>query len=297
MAISSNLRGIGATLVATGAFVANDSCMKLALSDAPPFQVLVMRGIAACLWCLPLLLILGHGRDLPKTFNPWVVLRSLCESVAILFFILGLAQLPIADLTAMVQVTPFLVLVAVRLIWGERIGGWRMALIAVGITGALLVAQPGGAAASPFAIFGFLTAVGAAGRDIVTRKVPSGTPALIVTFSTLLIVLLSAVVFSLAFETQVAPTFRHVWLMGIAGLFLMFGHLFIYLAFRLAPARVVTPFFYSFMIWAGLSGVVLFNEFPNGLALAGMGLILLAGLGVVLMEGRTRQGDPAVRTP
>jgi drug/metabolite transporter (DMT)-like permease len=77
----------------------------------------------------------------------------------------------------------------------------------------------------------------------------------------------------------------------------MFGHLFIYLAFRLAPARVVTPFFYSFMIWAGLSGVVLFNEFPNGLALAGMGLILLAGLGVVLMEGRTRQGDPAVRTP
>jgi hypothetical protein len=32
---------------------------------------------------------------------------------------------------------------------------------------------------------------------------------------------------------------------------------------------------------------------PNGLALAGMGLILAAGLAVVLLEGRTRQGEPS----
>ena len=77
MAISPNLRGIGAVILATAAFVANDTCMKLALSDAPPFQVLVMRGIAALLWCLPVILAMGLIRELPKAFNPWVVLRSL----------------------------------------------------------------------------------------------------------------------------------------------------------------------------------------------------------------------------
>jgi drug/metabolite transporter (DMT)-like permease len=297
MTAPSNLRGIAAVLVATGTFVANDTCMKLALADVPPFQVLVMRGVAACLWCLPILILLGHGRQLPKAFNPWVVLRSMCEVVAILCFILALGEMPIADVTAMVQITPLLVLIGIWLLWGERIGGLRVILIALGITGAILVAQPGGAAASPFAIFGFLTAVGAAGRDIVTRKVPQGVPGLVVAFSTLIIVMTFAIVSSLAFETMVLPTFRHVWLMVIAGFFLMCGHLFIFQAYRLAQARVVAPFTYSFMIWAVISGYVLFSEVPNELAMAGMALILLAGLAVVLLEGRTRQGDPLTSAP
>jgi drug/metabolite transporter (DMT)-like permease len=293
MAVSPNLRGIGAALIATGAFVANDTCMKLALSDAPPFQVLVMRGISACLWCLPAVLLLGYGRDLPKTFNPWVLLRSFSETGAILCFILALAQMPIADLTALVQITPFLVLMGSWLLWGEKIGSLRLVLIAVGIAGAIMVAQPGQAAASPFAIFGFLTAVGAAGRDLATRKVPTGTPALVVTFSTLLIVMLTALACMLAFEAPVPPTARHIGLMAVAGIFLMGGHLFIFLAFRLAPARTVAPFLYAFMLWAGISGLVVFDQVPNALALSGMALILLAGLGVIMLEGRTRTGDPA----
>jgi drug/metabolite transporter (DMT)-like permease len=292
MAVSSNLRGIGAMVLATGCFVANDSCMKMALEDAPPMQVLIMRGIAALTWCVPVVLVLGLGRDIPKAFNPWVVLRALSEAFAVLGFVVALNTMPIADVTAIGQLSPFLVLVGASLIWGEKIGVIRLLLIALGILGALLVAQPGGAAASPYAIFGFVCAVGAAGRDLVTRKVPAGTPALVVAFSTLLIVMLSAAVASLLFETQVAPTSRHIWLMAVAGLFLMGGQFFIYLAFRLAPPRVVAPFNYCFLLWAGLSGLLLFNDVPNTLAITGMALILLAGLAVILLEGRTRQGDP-----
>jgi drug/metabolite transporter (DMT)-like permease len=293
MAISPNLRGIIAIVLATGAFVANDTCMKLALSDAPPFQVLVMRGIAACLWCLPVVYAMGLIRQLPKAFNPWVVLRSASEVMAILSFISALGHMPIADVTAIAQIAPLVVLLGMWLFFGEKVGGLRLGLVGLGITGALLVAQPGGETASPFAIFGFFTAVGAAVRDILSRKVPAGTPALVVTFSTLFIVMMSAVVMSLLFETQVQPTFRHGWLMLIAGFFLMCGHALVFMAYRIAPARVVAPFNYSFMIWAGLSGLLVFGDMPNGLALAGMGLILAAGLAVVLLEGRTRQGEPS----
>lgn len=295
MTVSSNLRGVGAMVIATGTFVANDSCMKLVLADVPPMQVLIMRGLAACIWCLPVLLVMGLGKHLMKAFDPWVVVRSLSEVGAILAFIIALDMMPIADLTAIVQLTPFFVLIGIWLIWGEKIGAVRMALIALGIAGALLVAQPGAAAASPYTIFGFLTAVGAAGRDIATRKVPPGIPALIVTFSTLLIVMLFGIAGSLLFETQVAPTSRHVWLMFVAGFFLMCGHSFIFLAYRMAPARVVAPFSYCFLLWAGLSGVLLFNDVPNTLALAGMGLIILAGIAVIMLEGRTRQGRPDLK--
>jgi drug/metabolite transporter (DMT)-like permease len=294
MAISQNFRGIGAVLLSTGAFVANDSCMKLALSDAPPFQVLVMRGLAACLWCLPILIYLGFGRDLPKLINRWVLVRTFSEVFAILCFILALANMPIADVTAIGQTSPLMVLLGIWLIWGDKIGSFRMFLIGLGITGAILVAQPGGSAASPFAILGFLCAVGAAARDIATRKVPPDIPTLIVTFSTLLMVMLSALVCSLLFETQVAPTSRHAGLMLVAGFFLMCGHSLIFLAFRSAPARTVAPFNYAFLLWAGLSGYLVFGEVPNALAAAGMLLILMAGLAVVLLEGKTRQGDRAV---
>jgi drug/metabolite transporter (DMT)-like permease len=219
------------------------------------------------------------------------VLRSLSEVAAILCFISALGHMPIADVTAIAQIAPLVVLLGMWLFFGERVGGLRLGLVGLGITGALLVAQPGGETASPFAILGFFTAVGAAGRDILSRKVPARTPALVVTFSTLLIVMLGAVLMSILFETQVQPTFRHGWLMFIAGFFLMCGHALVFMAYRVAPARVVAPFNYSFMIWAGLSGLLVFGDVPNGLALAGMGLILAAGLAVVLLEGRTRQGE------
>lgn len=287
MAISHNLRGIGAILLATGSFVANDTCMKLALADAPPFQVLVMRGVAACLWCLPVIYALGLIRELPKAFHPWVLLRSTSELVAILCFITALANMPIADVTALAQISPFVVLLGMWLLFGEKVGGTRLALVGLGITGALMVAQPGGVAGSPFAIFGFLTAVGAAFRDILSRKVPARTPALAVTFSTLLIVMLGALLMSALFESQVQPTFRHAWLMFIAGFFLMCGHSFVFMAYRMSPARVVAPFNYSFMIWAGLSGLIVFREVPNTLAIAGICLIMAAGLAVVFLEGRS----------
>jgi drug/metabolite transporter (DMT)-like permease len=288
MAVSQNLRGIGAILIATASFVANDSCMKLAMSDAPPFQVLVMRGLAACLWCLPVIYAMGLSRQLTKAFHPWVMLRSLSEVFAILSFVMALSRMPLADLTAIGQIAPFIVLLGMWLFFGEKVSGLRLALVGLGITGAMLVAQPGGSTATPFAIFGFFTAVGAALRDILSRKVPARTPALMVTFSTLFIVMVSALVMSLIFETQVQPTWRHGWLMLIAGFFLMCGHSFVFMAYTLSPARVVAPFSYSVMIWAVVSGLVVFQQVPNGLALAGMALIMAAGLAVVVLEGRGR---------
>jgi drug/metabolite transporter (DMT)-like permease len=291
----SNFRGMAAMVAATGAFVANDSCMKLVMVDAPPMQVLVMRGVAACLWCIPLVLALGYRREIAHAANPWVLLRCAGEIVAILAFVFALPHMQIADLTAIVQISPLLVLVGVSMIWSERIGMWRWLLIGVGITGALMVAQPGSSAASPFAGLGFVTAAGAAVRDIVSRKVPARIPGIVVALSTLVTVMLAAAAGTVAFETPVVPTFRHILLMLAAGFFLMCGHFLVFMAFRLAAARAVAPFNYSFTLWAVLSGLVIFGDIPNLPAIAGMVLITLSGLAIILLEGRERSSAQAVR--
>jgi drug/metabolite transporter (DMT)-like permease len=132
------------------------------------------------LLCFILLLALGHGRNLMMMFNPWLLARGLCEVVANFGFTFAILNMPIADVTAIAQICPLLVLVGAKLIWGERLGPSRLILIGLGIAGALLVAQPGTTAASPYAILGFLVALTAAARDLITRKVPADVPSPIV---------------------------------------------------------------------------------------------------------------------
>jgi drug/metabolite transporter (DMT)-like permease len=286
---SSNLRGIALMVLSTGVFACNDAMLKLATQGLPPFQVLFLRGISASLWCLPLVLLAGNFSKLPLIFNKWVLLRNSFEFIAVLCFIFGLANMPIADITALGQISPMLLLLGISLVYGEKIGALRMALIALGFIGALLVAQPGGSGLSIYAVLGFASALAVAARDIVGRRIPGSIPAPVVTFCTLLLVAFGSGVATFAFESWQMPSLRHILLLGGAGLFLAGGHFLIFLAYRVGATAAVAPFYYMFTVWAVISGIVVFGTFPNSLAVAGIALILASGVAVVLLDERRRR--------
>ena len=287
--VPSSARGIASLTAAAASFVSCDSCMKLAMADLPPFEVLTMRGIAGTLWCFPLLLAMGLGGRLHWGLNRWVLLRAGSETAAVLCFVLCLSRMPIGDLTAIGQTAPLIILLAGALVWGDRIGAVNYLLIAAGFAGALLVAQPGGATASAIAPLGLVVAALAAGRDVLTRKVPANVPSLVAVFTTIVMVMLAGALASLGFERVVPPAAIHIELLAAAGLFLLGGHFFVLLAFRLARPAVVAPFLYTFTFWAMLSGVFIFGDRPNALSLAGIGLIVASGLAVVLLDERRRR--------
>lgn len=283
---SSNLRGILAMTLATGFFIANDSFMKAVAADLPPLQTLFMRGVAATLWFLPLLVIIGQVRSVGGFFNRWAMLRNGVELLAVTCFVLALPKLPIAELTAIGQIAPLLVFIGVALIDRRPIGLSRIILIGLGFLGAVLVAQPTGAGLSIYAILGFCVALFAAMRDLAGRRVPHEIPAIIVAFGAIVVVMTGAGVQTLLFETWQAPTARHWLLMAGSGFFLIFGQYFIFLAYRLGEPTTVAPFYYTFTVWAVLSGIVVFGDIPNAMAVAGMALIVLSGLVIVVVDGR-----------
>ena len=284
----SNLRAIVSLVIAMGVFIASDSCMKLALADAPLFQLVFMRGYAAVTLSLMLLVALNQAKDIRRMFNPWLIARGLLEVIANFSFTFAILYMAIADVTAIAQTCPLLVLLGARLFYGERLGSVRMFLVAVGIAGALLVAQPGTTAASPYAVLGFVTALAAAIRDLITRKVPQEIPALVVAFTVLVCLMIAGGIGMVAFETPVMPGTHHILLMLLAASLLIAGHFFVFVAYRIGPARTVAPFMYTLTIWAVLSGVVLFGDIPNELAIAGMGLVVLAGLLIIFLDRRQR---------
>lgn len=170
-------RGPAYMLLATGSYVVNDTMMKIATEGLPPYQVLVMRGLAAVAWGLPLLLLLGYGRQLSLMFDRRVLARNLSETAAILCYVVALANMPIADATALGQITPLFVILGGSVLLGERVGALRMALISLGFAGAVMVAQPTGAGISFYALLALGNAVFCAVRDLVGRGVRPETVA------------------------------------------------------------------------------------------------------------------------
>lgn len=276
-------------VLATGVFVTNDTFMKLATEGLPPLQVLFMRGISATMWCVPLLFITGAVRQIRFFFDRWIVLRSLVETAAVCLFVVCLANMPIADITAMGQLSPMVMLLGLAVFFGDRLKASRLVLIGLGFVGAVLVAQPGAGGLSIFAILGLTQAVLGGLRDVVLRKVPPAAPSLIVAFSAIIIVTLGAGGAHLAFETWQAPQARALWLLAGSGLFLMIGHLTISMAYRTGDAGVVAPFFYMFAVWAVISGLVVFHTVPNPVAFAGIALILGSGVTVAVLDERQRR--------
>jgi drug/metabolite transporter (DMT)-like permease len=130
------MRGAAAMVTSMGLFMAGDTVMKFALQAGTPlFQMNAIRGVVSALLCLLLVLAMGEARNLRHVANPWAVGRGLCETVANFGFTIAMTQIPLADVTAIVQTCPLFVLLGAWLIWGERLGPVHLLLIGVGLTG------------------------------------------------------------------------------------------------------------------------------------------------------------------
>ncbi|RJT38481.1 DMT family transporter [Mesorhizobium waimense] len=287
--IPTNIRGPLFMVVSTGFYLVNDTMMKLATSGLPSYEVLLLRGVAASLWGMPLLLLLGYGKQVPLILDRRVLRRNLLELAAILCYVVALANMQIADSTALGQITPLLMLVGSSILFGERIGGARMALIGLGFIGAVMVAQPTMQGISVYALLALGNAALSAARDLAGRKIGADVPGMIVAMSAVLVVLVGAGAAHLVSEPWVMPEARHLTLIAGAGFFLIFGHFFIFMAYRVGPTSAVAPFYYCFTVWAVISGLLVFGQFPNALAVSGILLVVASGLAIVSLDERKRR--------
>ena len=289
---SSDLSGIAAMLAATAFFVVGDSFMKLVTEDLPPFEVLFLRSIAASLACAVLVALRGDRRGISGVLNLRALLRAAGETLCTLCYVVALARMPIADVIAILQTGPLILILGAAFLLRERIGPARVALALVGFAGALMVAQPSASGVPPAALLAFGAALLGAARDLIGRGVPTSIP--VVILATMLMMIVAAGVMSLGLETWVAPTGRHLAFLGVAGLCVAFGHFGLLLAYWLGRTSTVAPFFYSFALWGVVSGLIVWGELPNALALAGIALIAGSGIAIVVLDQRRGRKENAL---
>lgn len=283
---SSDLYGIAAMLAATAIFVVGDTFMKLLTEELPPFQVLFLRGLAATIACGVLLVLRREWTGYSDALSLRVLLRAAGETLGTLCYIIALARMPIADVIAILQTAPLILMLGVAVLLRERIGPVRVVLALIGFAGALMVAQPAANGVSPATLLVFGSALIVAGRDLIARGIPHRIPATVVIFTTVIMSMLVSGLISLTIETWQPPSTENLVLSCLTGLCLALGQVGLFLAYRLGRTAVVVPFFYSFALWGVVAGALIWGELPNLLALAGIALIVASGIAIVTLDQR-----------
>ncbi len=286
---TSNLRGIILMVLATAVFIGNDTLLKIATQALPPYQVLATRGLFSIILAVPVLYFTGAIGGIGHVARRSVLIRSVCEFMAAGGYILAIAFAPLADITALAQMTPMLVTLGAVLFFGDRIGWVGGALVVLAFIGTLLVAQPGGSGFQPFALLGLWSALCVAIRDLIGRRIPREVPALVVAVSASIVSFLGFSVVTLAFERFVMPDIVSLLAISGSAALITLGQLLLFTAYRVGEMKVVVPFYYTGTIWALISGAVVFNTMPNSLALTGMALIAGSGVAVMLLDSFARR--------
>lgn len=288
--VSDNVRGAMAFGVGAACLVSNDTMVKLASADLPIGQLIFVRGlfavglvVAVCAW-------MGVLKDYRRMAERPVMGRAIVNTFAMFAYIAALIHLPIANVSAITQAIPLAITAASALILKEVVGIRRWTAIAVGFAGVLIIIRPGSGDFNLYAFCALLAVAFVTIRDLLTRTANSETLSILITLASAIAVLIASGVYSL-FETWAPIDARTMLMLAAAAAFLMMGIQMLIVGVRSGDLSVIVPFRYLLVVWAMLSGFLVWGEFPDGWALAGIALVVGSGIYTVRREALLKRGS------
>lgn len=268
-----------------------DALAKLIGTAVPLGQLVLVRFAIQALILWPL--FRRSGQPLPRSKRLWglILWRSLLQIAGIATMVLALRHLPLADAIAIAYVMPFLMLLLGWMVLGEQVGWRRLLACLVGFGGTLLVMQPSFVEVGWVVLLPLLVAVEFALFMLVTRQLsreidPIALQAVTGVIGTAILfpVILLADGTGWSELDPVELARRELVLLGLLGLLGTLAHLLMTWSLRFAPAATLAPMQYLEIPFATVFGWLFFAQFPDGLALAGIGVVMAAGLYVIWRE-------------
>ncbi len=254
-------------------------------------QLLIVRFGVQLAILAPIVWISGQSLHLNRRLMRLTAVRTVLHILGIGLMFLSLLYLPLADAVAIAFVMPFIMLLLAHYVLGEEVGHRRILACCVGFIGTLLVIQPSFAEVGWPALLPLGVAVDFALFILVTRQVAKSIdPVALQTISGAMAtaVLLPLLIFALPFEVNglavIVPTRTDTGLLLALGCLGTGAHLVMTWSLRFAPSATLAPVQYFEIPMAALIGWLVFRDFPDGLALLGIGITISAGLYILLRE-------------
>ena len=273
----------------------SDALAKLLGGTVSLLVLLAVRfGVQAAI-LTPILGLRAGAWSLERRHWRLMVVRTALHIAGIALMFTALRFLPLADAIAIAFVMPFILLLMGHFILGEEVGSRRIAACIVGFIGTLLVIQPSFASVGAPALLPLGVAVIFAAFMLVTRMVareidPISLQAINGVMASAVLLPALGIAFALGLD-RIEPgvlTVRVQWLLlalGVVG------------GVVLRMPRTFAPMQYLEIPVAAVVGWLMFRDFPNGLALAGIAITISAGLYIVFRERALSRGIAPTKQP
>ncbi len=278
--------GILLFFAALVAFATFDAGSKHMLARYPAPFLNIMRYSAVAVLALVLLWRHRGGprlRDAPE--KPLLILRGLLLATVGTCFMTALIWMPLSEATAIYFTSPLIMVALSPWLLGERVRPAQWMAVAAGFGGMLLIVRPGANLPWLGTLLMAVSAVSYAVFQVLTRKLSGKVPGPVqyayTAFICLVVTGLPAPFFLPDPWPDLADMLFIVGLGACSGL----AQIFLISAFQRVAAATLAPLNYFQLLLAVLFSTFWFQRPPDGLALAGMALIIASGVFLALRRG------------
>ena len=269
------------------------SALRIVSADLHPFEIVLFRNLVGILLILPFLGRLGWYTLRTRRAGS-LGLSSLSLLASMLCFFVAVAEMPLAELTALSFTKPLFATVGAALILGELVRLRRWTAVLVGFAGVLIVIRPGAETVSPYAVLVLLSALFAAVVSLIVKRLTATeSPTTIVLYQSVFMTLLSVPLALLYWRT---PTLFELPFLVIVGALGTVSWLCMARAFTLADASIVVPFEFARLPLIAVVAYVLFGEVPTIWTWLGGAVIFGSTIYITHREMRAAAFKPPVAT-
>lgn len=270
------VKGIFSIIVSAFGFACMAFFVKLS-GNLPVMQKAIFRNLIAAVIAFGMLRRSGEPFAIGKGNYTTMICRCLFGLAGLICNFWVLQYLNMGDASILQKMAPFFAVMMSIVVMGEKPGKADLACVAVALAGAAFVVKPGRGLASFPALIGLFGGFCAGTAYTFVRKL--GTrgvkgPVIVLCFSASSVLALLPFVM-LDYHPM---TMEQTACLLLAGVFASLGQFFVTAAYTYAPAKRISVFDYTQVIFAALLGFVFLREIPDAFSLTGYGIIIVTAV-------------------
>ncbi|UBH09144.1 DMT family transporter [Macrococcus armenti] len=271
--MNNKIKGILWLITASIGFSLMGAFVKLS-GDLPVFQKSLFRNIIGMI--LPLYFVYKYRAPLfgHKENQGTLILRSLFGLIGVLLNYYAIDRMVLSDADMLNKLSPFFTIIFCAFFLKEYIRRYQMISMVIAFIGALFIIKPNFSSDMFIAIIGVLGAM-FAGLAYTTLRVLGSKEKFYTTVfyfsfvSTIVLIPLTLLSYEPMTNVQI------IYLI-LSGVFATLGQFGLTIAYSYAPAKDISIFFYTTVLFSAIIGFISFNETPDLLSYLGYIIIFFA---------------------
>lgn len=269
----------GILCITTAAFFFSLMAVFIKLSGTlPVMEKAFFRNLVAAFIAIATIIKSGNGFKIKKGSTPILLMRSLCGLCGMVANFWAIDHLGIADANMLNKMAPFFAILMSFFIIGEKPTKFESISVLIAFIGACFIIKPGRNISSFPAFIGLLGGFMAGTAYTFVRKLGlrGEQPSIIVAFFSMFSCLFCIPPMILDF---VRPSNIQLLYLILAGSSAAVAQFAVTNAYKYAPAKEISIFDYSQVLFAAIWGLLIFSEFPDHISI--IGYIIIIGTAII----------------